>query len=159
MALFSGSSQRRLAMWQIGEAQKERERNDALIAEARGQALNEIGSGVDQAVPYYTGAIDRFQPWVQSGLDAVGQYNTTLGDIGAANDQYRARQDDIYGYGGAEGTARARAAFNSSPGYEYQRDQAIDAVARKQSAMGMLGRQHRATWTVATSGPWNTGIG
>lgn len=127
MALFSGSSQRRLAMWQIGEAQKERERNDALIAEARGQALNEIGSGVDQAAPYYTGAIERFTPWATTGLNA---YNTLAGS---------------YGINGQAGNDSAVAAFRASPGYQWNVDQSTDAVARKQSAMGMLGSGNTMT--------------
>lgn len=42
------------------------------------------------------------------------------------------------GLNGADGYARAEAAFRTGPGYQFALDQGLDAVARKGSAMGRL---------------------
>lgn len=124
---FSGTSQRNLAKWSILQAQGERERNDAIANEAQANTLAALGKGVSDAVPHYQGAIDRFDPWASQGLNAFGM----LGDS--------------YGLNGAAGNDNAVSAFRASPGYQYNVDQSTDAVARKQSALGMLGSGNTAT--------------
>ncbi len=46
---------------------------------------------------------------------------------------------DAIGARGAEGLSRARAAFQTSPGYQFALDQAVDANDRRAAARGMLG--------------------
>lgn len=43
---------------------------------------------------------------------------------------------DSYGVNGAEGNDRARAAFQTGPGYEFARDQALEAVNRRRAISG-----------------------
>ncbi len=61
-----------------------------------------------------------YQPLVNNGLSALGAYFDGIG----AN--------------GADGSARATAAFQASPGYEFARDQALSAVQRSAASRGGL---------------------
>jgi hypothetical protein len=71
-----------------------------------------------------------------------------LRDVGAAYDpvaalaaKYGAGTQlylDSAGVNGADGNARAQAAFNAGPGYAFTRDQGIDALNRRRAAAGML---------------------
>lgn len=45
---------------------------------------------------------------------------------------------DAYGLGGPEGTQRAQAAFQASPGYQFQLDQGLEALNRSAASRGML---------------------
>lgn len=45
---------------------------------------------------------------------------------------------DAYGLGGAEGTQRAQEAFRVSPGYQFARDQGLEALNRTAASRGML---------------------
>lgn len=45
---------------------------------------------------------------------------------------------DSYGVNGAEGNTRAQNAFQAGPGYQFTRDQGIDAINRRRNAGGML---------------------
>jgi len=127
MALFSGSSARNSAVFLGDIASKERAQNNQIIEDYLGASLSDLGSGIDKALPYYQGAIDRYQPWATQGLAGYNLYGDSLG------------------VNGADGNARAVGAFQASPGYEWQVDQATDAVARKQSALGMLGSGNTQT--------------
>lgn len=132
MALFSGGADRRIGMWGYQLAQDTAAANqgrfdtaqgNALAALNRGQtdSLAALGQGYANAAPEYQGAIDRFNPWAEAGRGALTTYQSSLGQNGAA------------------GNAAAVSQFQASPGYQYQVDQATDAVARKASALGALG--------------------
>lgn len=132
MALFSGSADRRLGQWGYLQAQEagtkaqgllDQGKSDALAAIGTGRtnSLNALGQGYDAAVPEYQAAIDRFNPWAEAGTKALTTYQNSLGQ------------------NGADGNAAAVSQFQASPGYQYQVDQATDAVARKASALGALG--------------------
>lgn len=132
MALFGGSADRRLGMWAYqqgkdteaaNQARFDTAQSSALAALGRGQtdSLAALGQGYANAVPEYQGAIDRFNPWAEAGRGALTTYQNSLGQ------------------GGAAGNAAAVSQFQASPGYQYQVDQATDAVARKASALGALG--------------------
>ncbi|GHE74686.1 hypothetical protein GCM10019059_37770 [Camelimonas fluminis] len=127
MALFSGKSARNSAVFLGNMAGEERAQNNKIIEDYLGNSLSDLGSGIDKALPYYQGAIDRYQPWATQGLAGYNLYGDSLG------------------VNGAEGNARAVGAFQASPGYQWQVDQATDAVARKQSALGMLGSGNTQT--------------
>jgi hypothetical protein len=79
---------------------------------------------------------------VNTGLaNATNYYNQALAPFatlaGTANKAYGSYADAL-GLNGAEGTARAKAAFASSPGYQYQVDQAIENADRGAAARGTL---------------------
>ncbi|KFC74508.1 hypothetical protein FG93_01094 [Bosea sp. LC85] len=129
---FSGRAGRLAAMWGVDQANANAARVSDLLNQGQANALGAVGAGrtasldaLNQgyaaAAPEYQGAIARYQPWAEAGKGALGLYQNSLG------------------LGGAAGNASARAAFQASPGYEWQVDQATDAVARKASALGALG--------------------
>ncbi len=74
---------------------------------------------------------------------ATGYYNQALVPFaslaGTANSAYSAYADAL-GLNGAEGHARALSRFQSSPGYQYQVDQAIENADRGAAARGTLSR-------------------
>ena len=84
-----------------------------------GQAAGAIGSGVNQAVDTVQGSNAAFQPFAATGTAANGMLGNALGLNGAA------------------GNAAATSAFQASPGYQFQVDQATDAAARKAASLGM----------------------
>lgn len=138
MALFSGSADRRLGMWAYqqgkdteaaNQARFDTAQSNALAALNRGQAdsLAALGQGYSRAAPEYQTAIDRFNPWVSAGTNALGTYQNSLG------------------LNGADGNAAAVAQFQESPGFQYRVDKGTDAVARKASALGALGSGNTMT--------------
>lgn len=98
-------------------------KTDALnaIGQGRTQGLASLGAGYDAARPEYEGAIARFDPYAEAGRGALATYQGSLG------------------LGGDAAHDSAVSAFQASPGYQWQQDQAADAIARKQSATGALG--------------------
>lgn len=82
----------------------------APLAEAGRTALtSNYGTGISQLFPYQT-----------AGTQALGSYADALGLNGAA------------------GTARAKSAFQASPGYQYTLDQGINAIKRNAGTTGLL---------------------
>lgn len=95
-------------------------------------SLGALGTGFDQARGDITGAyapamdatragIAQYQPWIDSGRSADAMYTNALG------------------LNGAGGNAAATDAFHVGPQYAWNRDQAIDASARKANALGIGG--------------------
>ncbi|RDJ20128.1 hypothetical protein DWF00_16595 [Bosea caraganae] len=129
---FSGRQGRLTGMWAADQAQNTGNSISALLNTGQTNALGSIGTGrtnslaslgqgYDAAVPQYQEAIGRFDPWAEAGRGALTTYQNSLGQNGAA------------------GNAAAVSQFQASPSYQYQVDQATDAVARKASALGALG--------------------
>jgi hypothetical protein len=85
------------------------------------RSLSALGSGFDAARGSYGDAIQLYEPYRTTGLAALGQYA------------------DATGVNGQGGYDKATASFRASPGYQYTVDQASDQVARKASALGVLG--------------------
>ena len=121
----AGTAARNIGIWAYGQAQDAKNQGQALLGDYLGKAIGSVGKGYDQARSdlgtQYTGAIDRLDPYNQAGLKGLGMYQNSLG------------------LNGASGNADAVAAFQASPGYQWQVDQATDAAARKASATGALG--------------------
>jgi hypothetical protein len=75
-------------------------------------------------------------------------YDTARTEYGKAGDEYLPLKDlfgrgaglyaDVLGVNGAEGSARGSTAFHTSPGYNFARDEALQAVLRNKSAVGEL---------------------
>lgn len=103
-----------------GDAEKEAaQRNRDALAGYKTEALGYLDKGFSGA----SGALDQaYQP-----LAALAS------KYGAGTDLYL----DALGVRGAEGNARATGAFQTAPGYEFQRDQALDAVNRRRAISGM----------------------
>jgi hypothetical protein len=83
--------------------------------------LNTLHDAYGQARDAYGTAKTEFQPYVDQGRQAGDLYNGSVG------------------LGGATGHDAAVAAYRASPGYEYQVEQASDAVARKNASLGIAG--------------------
>jgi hypothetical protein len=81
--------------------------------------LNTLHDAYGQARDAYGTAKTEFQPYVDQGRQAGDLYNGSVG------------------LGGATGHDAAVAAYRASPGYQYQVDQALDAVARKAASLGI----------------------
>lgn len=84
-----------------------------------GSALAALNGGVNSAVQTVQASNANYAPYAANGQAASGLYADSLGINGAA------------------GNAAATAAFQASPGYAFQVDQATDAAARKAASLGM----------------------
>src|SRR5258705_5090268 len=71
---------------------------------------------------------------------AIGAY-TPLSDLGAKYGAGTNTYMDSLGLNGAAGNANAVGAFQASPGYNWQRDQAIEATARNANRFGAGGNE------------------
>lgn len=78
-----------------------------------GQGRDAINAGASTATGYYKPLLDKYA----GGSNAYG---------------------DATGANGPEGTARARAAFQADPGYNFSRDQGLQALQRTHAAAGNL---------------------
>lgn len=123
---------------------------------AFGQARTDLQGGYGQARDDISGGYGQAQDYLGqaggAGLDALGRARTEgmgyLGQAGGAYDplsalgaKYGAGTStylDALGVNGAEGGARAQAAFTPSAGYNFTRDQGIEAINRRRNAGGML---------------------
>ena len=107
----------------------------------------------------------------------TGGYNQARTDINAAKDEYLPLKDlfgrganlyaDVLGVNGAEGLARGQQAFQASPGYNFARDEALQAALRGASAGGSLASggtltalQNRASnLALSDFGNWRQALG
>jgi hypothetical protein len=121
-----------------------------------GGGLNAINSGMTNANSALQSGIAGYNPYTQAGGSAVGM------------------QANAYGLNGPGGNAAATQAFQAGPGYEWARNQALDAVLRKQNAAGMtasgntleelttlgnnLANQEYDKWRTGLSGLTNVGL-
>jgi hypothetical protein len=137
MGLFSGTSGRNAAIYSAGLAQQNQNTINDILAAAQNNALGQINnglssslgalsSGYSNATDQYNSAISRLNPWTNAGTGALSTYQNAIG------------------LNGTDGNSAATSTFQASPGYRYSVDQATDAVARKQSALGMLGSGNTA---------------
>lgn len=90
------------------------------LTQGYGQARNDVTAGYGAAQPFLSKLGEAYDPMVQGGQSAFNGYL------------------DAIGANGAEGNARATANFQAGPGYEYARDQALEAVQRSAAARGGL---------------------
>jgi hypothetical protein len=98
-------------------------------------AANAQIAGINQGYTQATGA-------VQAGLGNANQYYNAAygawaplaGQGAAAGNAYT----DALGLNGAEGNARAQAAFQNNPGYQFQLQSGLDAVDRGAAARGRV---------------------
>lgn len=107
-----------------GAAKESAEKNRGVYNNYAGQSYNFLDQGLGKSEGALGNAINAYQP-----LSALGQ------KYGAGTDLYL----NALGVNGAAGTQAARDAFTSSPGYQFQLDQGLDALNRTAAARGMLG--------------------
>lgn len=82
------------------------------------------------------GYLDAGKTGALSELDAAaGVYDPLRAKYGAGTNLYL----DALGVNGADGNSRATNSFQAGPGYQWNVDQATDAVARKANALGGIG--------------------
>lgn len=105
-----------------GDAAEEAAAKNAALYQQYGQQATQA---LDTALPKSTGAIE----------SAIGAY-TPLGDLGTKYGKGSDLYMDAQGINGPEGIARARTAFQTSPGYQFQLEQGIDAINRSGVARG-----------------------
>lgn len=100
------------------------------------------GNATEDAAKKNARILDRLETQgtgiLDTGAAKVGGYladSLDLASLGAGADGiYR----DALGLGGDEGTARALAAFQGGPGYQFQMEQGLDALDRRAASRGML---------------------
>jgi hypothetical protein len=106
---FSGKAGRKAAMWTIGFLDDKKNEANQLIDQGAGRA---------DALLQEAGGL--YQPLAGTANRGYGAYA------------------DAAGANGAEGYGRARASFQTDPGYRFQMDQGLDAINRTAAARGML---------------------
>ncbi|KAA0697417.1 hypothetical protein DTW90_18475 [Neorhizobium sp. P12A] len=79
-----------------------------------------IDTGEGKSADAINAGIAGYQPYLDTGTNALGTYS------------------DALGLNGADGNARATDAFHTSPGYNFAVDQGTQAALRGASAAGML---------------------
>lgn len=84
-------------------------------------AAKRLGEGQKNYEKYGNLALGEFDPYAPQAQTAYGLYG------------------DALGLNGAEGTASAQDAFTTSPGYDFEMGQGLQALERSASARGMLG--------------------
>lgn len=107
-----------------GGAEKEAaEKNRALYDDYRAKGTEFLDKGFSGA----KGALD----------SAIGSF-TPLADLGKKYGGASTLLLDALGVNGADGSARATGAFQTSPGYQFNFDQGMEALNRRRAAGGML---------------------
>lgn len=103
-------------------AKKAARRNEELLGNLQTQGNQYIDQGYNAASGNLSSVQDLFKNLSQEsgGLSGLNLYG------------------DALGVNGADGTARARSAFQTNPGYEFQQQQGLDALERRAAAQGRL---------------------
>lgn len=104
------------------ETKKAAKRNAALLGQFQTNGLSTIDAGKNEAGGYLSDVGDLWKNFTDqtgglSGLSLLG---------------------DALGVNGADGTAAARSAFQTSPGYGFQLGQGLDALERRAASQGRL---------------------
>jgi hypothetical protein len=150
--LFGGAAEREAA--ERNRAALDRYVQDGNAALDRGLVRSEdaLRTGVNSANRYLTSNYGLYDDLRNTGTAILDRGRAdslaALKDVGAVYDpvaalgaRYGAGTQlylDSIGVNGADGHARAQAAFNAGPGYAFARDQGIEALNRRRAAAGML---------------------
>lgn len=99
------------------------------------QAAQQRNQGLQQGYDALSSNYGQGRDAINTGAStAQGYYAPLLAKYGQGSNAY----GDATGANGAEGTARARANFQADPGYNFQRDQGLQALQRTHAAAGNL---------------------
>jgi hypothetical protein len=106
----------------------------------------QAGSYLDKNTGLYSGlkgaGTGYLDSGLQSGLGALGQAGEAYAPLSALAGKYGAGTDlymNSLGVNGAAGNQAAVDAFQAGPGYEFTKNQGLDAINRRRAASGMLG--------------------
>lgn len=99
---------------------------DAANAQIRG-----IQQGVSQAQPYLTNGVNALNNY-------YGMATSPLSSVFSGASPAISSYADAIGANGAAGNARAVAAFQNNPGYQFQLNQGLQAIDRGAASRGML---------------------
>lgn len=106
------------------------------ISQATTDALAQLFGGAGQGradlINAQTGGLGALQSGVQG---AIGAYNPVSSFAGYANDASQAQRDAL-GLNGQEGIDRSRQAFQTTPGYDFAKNQAVEGATRGFNAAG-----------------------
>lgn len=119
-------------------------------AQYLGGQRDEINKLFDQGMAGAGAAFDEARGYLGQGRDAVSAGATAAGDAyGQISDLFRPEYErgnqagamvaNSLGLNGAGGNDIALNTFRAGPGYEWRRDQSVDAAARKMGALGLAG--------------------
>lgn len=103
------------------------------------QGYDALSSNFDQGRGSLSSNAAMGRDWLHSGYDNAANLYSGLGSY--FQNQYGGGAQaygDATGANGAEGTTRARANFQSDPGYGFQMDQGLQALQRTHAAAGNL---------------------
>ena len=107
---------------------------DILSGDAKKASQQQI-EGIQLAAVGATKALnDGLSGYKEYGGKALGEFAPYEGTAKSAYSTY----GDALGLNGADGTTRAQSAYSTSPGYQFQMDQGLQALERSASARGML---------------------
>src|SRR6185312_8404452 len=95
-------------------------KNRTALTNAQTQGNNIINQGYGQANDYLSGLASQYQPLATGAENAGAMYANALG------------------LNGPSGNAAATAAYQTSPGYQFQIDQGLQALDRGAAAHGQL---------------------
>src|SRR5882762_8415941 len=110
-----------------GDSAKEAAAKNAALYQQYGtQSLSDLDKGFSGAMPELTNAVNAYTP---------------LSNLGAKYGAGTSLYMDSLGVNGPGGNANATGAFQASPGYNWQRDQAIEATARNANRFGAGGNE------------------
>lgn len=125
-------------------------KNTALYNQYQTEGLGELNTGMANAIPELDKSIGAWSPLSDLGTK-----------YGAGTNLYM----DALGINGAGGNTNATQAFQASPGYNWARDQAIEATARNANRFGAGGNEIAAVTDRANNlanqeyGNWMTRLG
>lgn len=186
--------------WAIGALDKSATKVRNAINGNYSNANKDLSEGYDASKGFLTSGYQQGQTYLDNGYatsrsDVTGARDSSLGALDSAYgdtqnyleviqgmyEPYAANGrkasdmlSDATGLGGTDGAARARAAFQTGPGYTFQVDEATDAAARKMAALGLAGSgntidgitrlasnladQEYGSWLDRLTGQVNTGM-
>ena len=104
-------------------------------------ASGALGTGAGNALGYIDDGMSGAAQSLQGARDALTANGGAYAPLGELANRYAlgARLNaDALGLNGAEGAARARAAFQGGPGWQAQLDTSLDALNRRRNAAGSL---------------------
>lgn len=180
--VFTGNAAKKAAQDTRNYLSGVQSQGNADIASGLATATGQVQGGYSAARPWYTQGYDTATGAVNSStgsalgyLDAgAGAARDALAGASAAYDPVSGLADkygagtslylDALGVNGADAAARARDSFTASPGYNYQVDQALEAINRRRAAGGMLNSGNADTDALTTasglaSQEYNTWLG
>lgn len=105
-----------------------------LLGQGYAQGRADLGQGYADAQGFLSGGAGAGQGYLEA---AKGAY-TPLSQLGTKYGGATSMALNALGVNGTQGQNDARSAFSAGPGYEFNRDQGLEAINRRRAAGGML---------------------